>query len=127
MLIVPNSSRLGSTVFAWENLTAKPTDVGERREVLDSPTATFANFECHVTTINPGVSPHAAHRHPDEEIIIVKEGQLDVTINGRAQTAGPGSILFFASNDEHGLKNTGTAIATYYVMRILTTSTPQSA
>ena len=64
--------------------------------------------------------PHAAHRHPDEEIILVKEGELDVTINGHTQHAGAGSIFFYGSNDEHGMKNTGTIPATYHVIRIVT-------
>ena len=112
--------RLGSTVWEWAKLLAKPTPKGARREVVDSPTATLINFESHITTINPGEMPHAAHRHPDEEIILVKEGELDVTINGHTQHAGPGSIFFYSSNDEHGMKNTGTIPATYYVIRIVT-------
>lgn len=119
--------RLGSTIWDWANLSAKPTPKGERREVVDTPTATLVNFECHITTLRAGEMPHAPHRHPDEEIILIKEGQLDVTINGRTQTAGAGSILFFASNDEHGLKNSGSTIATYYVMRIVTEATPKLA
>ena len=119
--------RLGSVAWEWAALPVIPTPKGERREVVDSPTATLANFECHITTIKPGEVPHASHHHPDEEIVLLKEGQLDVTINGRTQTASPGSILFFASNDEHGLKNSGTANATYYVMRIVTAATPKLA
>ena len=55
---------------------------------------------------------------------MVKEGQLDVSINGLTQRAGPGSIVFVSSGDEHGWKNTGDTDATYYVMRIKTESTP---
>jgi quercetin dioxygenase-like cupin family protein len=116
---------LGSTVFDWEKLTAKATKVGERREVADSPTATLKNFECHVTTIRAGESPHPAHRHPDEEIILVKEGLIEVTINGQSQRAGAGSIFFYASGDEHGMKNVGDQTATYYVLRLVTEATPK--
>ena len=114
------AGHLGSTVWEWSKLAVKPTPKGARRDVVDSPTATLVNFESHLTTINPGEMPHAAHRHPDEEIILVKEGELDVTINGRTQHAGAGSIFFYGSNDEHGMKNTGTIPATYYVIRIVT-------
>ena len=41
---------------------------------MDSPTATLANFECYITTINPGEVPHAPHHHLDEEIILIKVG-----------------------------------------------------
>ena len=116
---------LGSTVVEWVNLPVETTKNGERRKVLDSPTATLTRLECHVTTLNPGLAPHAPHHHPDEEIILIKDGTLDVTIDGRTQPAGPGDILFFASNDEHGVKNSGPTAATYYVIRIVTPATPK--
>ncbi|TAK96146.1 MAG: cupin domain-containing protein [Verrucomicrobia bacterium] len=109
--------RLASTVFAWDKLEAKTNAKGARREVFDSATATLDRFECHVTTINAGLSPHDPHRHPDEELIIVKEGTLEVTINGVSQKAGPGSVLFYASNDLHGMRNVGETPATYHVFR----------
>lgn len=122
-LAVPG--KLGSTIRDWQKLEAKPTATGERRSVLDSPTTTLANFECHVTTLKPGVAPHSSHHHPDEEIVLVKEGTLEVTINGAVSRAGPGSIIFCASNDEHGWRNAGDTTATYYVMRIVTEATPK--
>lgn len=116
--------KLASTVFDWSKLEAKPTPKGARREVVNSPTVTCANLECHITTLNPGEMPHAPHHHPDEELVIVKEGLMEVTINGVTQRGGGGSIFFYGSNDEHGMKNVGTTPATYYVMRIITEATP---
>lgn len=122
-LAVPG--KLGSTIRDWQKLPVKPTATGERRDVLDSPTTTLANFECHVTTLQPGVAPHAPHHHPDEEFVLVKEGLLEVTINNTISRAGPGSIIFCASNDEHGWRNAGDTPATYYVIRIVTEATPK--
>ena len=116
--------QIGSTVMEWTKLPVQTTKTGERRAVLDSATATLANFECHATTLNPGETAHAPHRHADEEVIFVRDGQVEVRLNGKTQSVGSGAILFFASNDEHGLKNTGTTAATYYVMRLKTEATP---
>lgn len=115
---------LSSSVFDWNSLTVQATSVGERRDVADSPTATLQRFECHITTLNPGLESHPPHRHPDEEWIIVKEGEVEATINGESHVAGPGSIVFFASNDLHGLRNAGPSQATYYVVRVVTERTP---
>jgi quercetin dioxygenase-like cupin family protein len=49
----------------------------------------------------------------------VREGVLEVMINGQVSNAGPGSVVFFASNDFHGLKNAGESRVTYHVIRIL--------
>jgi quercetin dioxygenase-like cupin family protein len=123
----PPKAPVGSAVFAWDALPVKPTKVGARRDVFDGPTATLANLECHVTTVNPGEAPHAAHRHADEELLFVKEGTIEVTINGVVRQAGPGSVVFFAANDLHGLRNTGSTPATYYVLRIVPHDLPQPA
>jgi len=116
--------RMGSSIFDWSKLEARATKTGERRDVTDKPTSTLANFECHITTLKAGESPHAPHHHPDEEIVLVKEGQMDVTINGVTQRAGPGSVVLITSGDEHGWKNVGDTPATYYVMRLKTEATP---
>jgi quercetin dioxygenase-like cupin family protein len=116
---------LGSAVFDWDALRVQPTKIGVRREVFDAPTATLANLECHVTTVNPGEAPHAAHRHADEEMLFVKEGTVEVTINGVVRLAGPGAVVFFAANDLHGLRNTGRTPATYYVLRFVPHDLPR--
>ena len=123
----PPKAPVASAVFSWDALSVKPTKVGARRDVFDGPTATLGNLECHVTTVNPGEAPHAAHRHPDEELLVVKEGTLEVTVNGVVAQAGPGAVVFFAANDLHGLRNTGSVPATYYVLRLVPHDLPRPA
>jgi quercetin dioxygenase-like cupin family protein len=106
-----------SSVFDWNTVEAKPTKVGARRDFFDSPTATLDQLECHVTTINPGEAPHAPHQHPDEELIIIKEGTIEAMQNGVVKVAPAGSIIFEASNQLHGLRNVGKTPATYYVVK----------
>ena len=106
-----------SSVFDWNSIQAKPTKTGARRDFFEAPTATLDQLECHVTTINPGESPHPPHQHPDEELIIVKEGTLEAMQNGVTRRADAGSIIFEASNQLHGLRNVGKTPATYYVFK----------
>ena len=107
---VASKPPLGSGVFDWNALEVKPTKVGARRDVFDAPTATLSNLECHITTLNPGEVPHAAHRHVDEE-----------------RPAGPGAVIFLASNELHGLRNAGATPATYYVVRFVPHDLPRPA
>ncbi|MDD5139172.1 MAG: cupin domain-containing protein [Verrucomicrobiales bacterium] len=106
-----------SSVFNWSSMKVEPTKIGERRQVFNAPTATLENFECHVTTLNPGESPHAAHRHPDEELMIVKEGTLEAVQNDQTNRVEAGGIIFEASNELHSLRNIGTTRATYFVLK----------
>jgi XRE family transcriptional regulator, regulator of sulfur utilization len=106
-----------SSVFDWTAIEAKATKTGARRDFFDAPTATTDKLECHVTTINPGEAPHAPHQHPEEELMIIKEGTIEVTQNGVIRKAGPGSVLFQASNEMHGVRNVGQTPATYHVIK----------
>ena len=106
-----------SSVFDWEKIPVKETKTGASRDFFRAPTATLDQLECHVTTVNAGEASHAAHSHPEEELIIVKEGVLEATQNGETKRAGAGSIIFEASNELHGLRNAGDKPATYYVIK----------
>jgi quercetin dioxygenase-like cupin family protein len=120
-------SKFGSAAFGWEKLVVEKTAPGFRRGVFNSPTATCLNLESHVITLDPGQIANTRWRHPDEELLVVKEGLFDVTLNGKTQRVGPGAIFFFASNDEHGMENVGTSPAVYTVFRFVTEATPQAS
>lgn len=106
-----------SSVFNWADLKVSPTKAGERRAVFDASTPALANLECHITTLNPGMAPHQSHRHPEEELMIVKEGTLETMQEGRTNIITTGGIIFQASNEFHGLRNIGTNPATYFVIK----------
>ena len=107
-----------SRVFDWTKLEVQVTAIGARREVIKEPTPTLDQLEIHITTLEPGQSPHPPHRHPEEELMIIKEGTIEATQNGVVTRVGPGSIIFEASNELHGLKNVGATPATYHVIQL---------
>ena len=107
---------LGSTLFDWAALTPQPNRTGEVRRVVQKPTATLAELEIHITTLKPGEESHPPHKHVNEEILIVKEGNVEALVNGELKRGGPGSLIFQASNQLHNIKNVGTTPATYHVI-----------
>jgi len=115
---------LSSSVFDWNGMKVETTNVGSRRTVFRSPTATLDELECHITTLNPGEASHPPHRHPEEEILIVREGTVESLVNGTMQRVGPGSVIFQASNQEHTLRNVGNTPATYHVFSWRSSATP---
>lgn len=108
---------MGSSVFDWKTLGVQKTKVGESRKVCQAPTATLDELECHITTLNPGETPHPPHRHPDEEIIIIREGTVESLVNGTTRVVGPGSVIFQASNQPHSIRNVGSVPAIYHVIK----------
>jgi quercetin dioxygenase-like cupin family protein len=111
---------LGTTFVNWESMVPRFTPVGQQRSVFDNPTPTLEKFEVHITTLRPGMLSHPVHHHPWEEMLVIKEGNVEVSINGQKHPAGPGALIFFASHDPHNLKNVGDTPATYYVVNFYT-------
>jgi XRE family transcriptional regulator, regulator of sulfur utilization len=107
---------LDSTAWQWNDLAAKKTDVGELRSVVRQPTRTLDELEMHITTLNPHTASHPPHTHPNEEMVILREGTLKAHVNGKEIVLPAGGVLFFASMQPHAVQNIGETPATYYVI-----------
>jgi heat shock protein HslJ/mannose-6-phosphate isomerase-like protein (cupin superfamily) len=121
----PAAAPLKSRVFDWAALTPTPIPNGERRMVLDGPTATVDLLHVHATTLAVGQVSGEALRHPRDEVLILKDGEVEVTLDGTTQKASAGAVLFFASGAVTRLKNIGAGPATYYVIYYETPKTPK--
>jgi uncharacterized cupin superfamily protein len=121
-----SADKLHSTVFDCESLPATPTQVGSRRSVVSSPTATLLQFESHVTTLDAGKETGVLNGLADEAIII-KSGLVLVTIDGVSAELGAGSFYFQAGGTAHSLKNIGTTAASYQVLKVVTDKTPSGS
>ncbi len=121
----PPAVPLRSRVIDWNTLVPTQTRTGQRRDVFDAPTGTLDRLHGHITTLNPGENTGSLHRHPQEEMVIIKEGTLEVNIDGHKQLAGAGSIVFFGVNENENMTNVGQTPATYLVLQWFTPLTPK--
>jgi len=124
--LVGQAPVMGSSIFDWNSIPAKPTEVGSVRSFFKARTATLDELEIHVTTLLPGKASHPPHRHPNEELIIVMQGTVETLSNDEWKRVGPGSVIFNASNQLHGLRNVGTGDAVYYVINWKSATTPEA-
>lgn len=122
----PSAPTLASGVFHWDKLKATPTKVGVRRDVFEGRTATLDQLHCHITTLNPGERSGEPRVHLQEEVIIIKEGTVEVHYDGHTELAGPGAVIFFGARATTALRNPGPAPATYIVVYYYTPLTPKS-
>ena len=118
-------SFIGASAFDWNTFKPQKTEVGEVRSIVKGPTATLNELEMHVTTLNPGKEPHAPHKHPNEELVILDKGTVEALVDGQWKRLGPGSVIFNASNVLHGLRNVGDTPAQYHVVSWRTDKTPE--
>jgi mannose-6-phosphate isomerase-like protein (cupin superfamily) len=120
----PGEQVMGSKVWDWNDMVAKRNASGSVRTVCSAPTATLENLEIHISTLNPGLSSHKPHKHPNEELIIVRTGTVETLSNGKWIRVGPGSVIFNGSNQVHCFRNVGTDPAVYHVVNFKTAATP---
>lgn len=112
---------LPSRSFRFEDLTARPSGPEGKnrgRAMFDGKTHTGYRVEMHQTELAPGMAPHAPHRHVHEEVVLIWQGTVEVTISDKKTTLGPGSAAYIASNEEHGWRNVGTTQAHYFVLTL---------
>ena len=107
---------LPAATFRWEDLTPRKNGNAVSRQMMTGDTHTGYRLDLHETELPPGQMPHAPHRHVHEELLLIREGQLEVTIAGKMSRLGPGSTAYLASNQEHGWKNVGNLPARYFVL-----------
>jgi len=109
---------LPSTVYPYDKLPVQTSTGAQFRAVLKGKLATGEALEVHETTLPPGGAPHPPHHHVHSEMWLIREGTVELTVNGTRSRLGPGSVGFVHSNDEHGINNPGLAPATYFVVAI---------
>jgi mannose-6-phosphate isomerase-like protein (cupin superfamily) len=113
------SSELPSKCFAFDELLVQKHPNGmETREVFRGKTHTGCPLALHLSTLPAGQMPHPPHHHVHEEMMLIKEGDLQFTIAGKTCTVHAGSVVYINSNEEHGMKNVGATPAEYFVVEI---------
>lgn len=107
-----------SKVFRWDDLAVVKRPQGEARLILEGSTPHFKLFKIHATTVVPkGRMRKEAYTQENEELIIVKEGELTVTIEGKTKVLKAGGIALIMSGDMRETVNLSESNTTYYVFQ----------
>ncbi len=109
---------LPSKVYHTEQIPYTGDAKKKARRWFLGTTHTGFNLEMHETILGPGEISHPPHQHVNEEVIIIVEGTVEVSIEGKTETATAGSVTFYASNDLHNFRNIGTTPCRYYVLEL---------
>lgn len=109
---------LPSGSFPFDDMAVKATGENRQRSVLKGETHENFPVEVHLSDLPPGGAPHPPHRHAHEEMILIKDGTMEVTISGKSSRLGPGSVAYVASGEEHGWKNAGSGRALYFIVAL---------
>src|SRR5262249_21377969 len=112
------NAALASKTYSFPDLPVRASGANRQRAVLNGETHAAFPVELHLTELAPGMAPHPPHHHVHEEMILIWQGTLEVTIAGRSARLGPGSVAYVASGEEHGWRNAGDDRAHYFVLAL---------
>ena len=111
-------ARVTSGVYAWEDPGVSREGPGQQRLILEGSTPGFEYFRVQANSLEPGGGLPDGQIHDDvEELLIIKEGTLEVTINGEGEILPAGSVSLILPGDSHAIRNIGAEPASYYVLR----------
>lgn len=104
-----------------------PTDpaVGWRAtHLFDGATPVLNHLSCHASTLLPGTCPHPPHRHEDEELLLMLDGEAELLLadspppdGARRHRLTAGRLVYYPTRFAHTLTAAGDRPATYLMLR----------
>src|SRR5680860_417599 len=106
-----------SGVYKWSELPVKEGDKRVGRKIMEGSSPHFSFLEIHATTQDKRQKPAPPHTQENiEELVIVKEGKLKLTMNGKSEVLPEGSVGLIPPLTEQTMENVGDVPLTYYIM-----------
>ena len=110
------SDTLTGQVAAWATLVAHHEKRIAYRQVLKGATRDLSLLDVRAFTLAPGQETPVGDIKEDQ-LIIVKEGNLTISVIKDQKVLGPGGVALFTSDDFFVLGNKGGSAVTYYVFQ----------
>jgi quercetin dioxygenase-like cupin family protein len=103
----------------YEGLPTRTSEGGAvTRQMMEGQIPGASIIEIHETTLEPGKSPHPAHRHPHAELLLVRSGTIEFQSDAPPLRVTAGGMAYCAPNKLHGFHNAGEIQAQYFVVKI---------
>ncbi len=113
------SAGVADQVVHRDQARMRSESFGDLRHFVQGNTGQLQSLSVGSIDIKPGQSPHPPHTHPEEELMLVTEGQAEISLEGKITKVGPGSLMYAGANRLHGIVNTSAAPMTVYWIKWL--------
>lgn len=106
-----------SQIVRWDDAKSHTADWGEMRFYFRGQTLATKDVLVAAAIVQPGKTVHAAHRHAEEEYLMLVEGSGTWSLDGKTTEARRGDVLYAAPWVYHGITNTGQRPLIFAVVR----------
>lgn len=106
-----------SRVISWDQAKSHVANWGEMRTYFTGNTYGTTNMFTAIAGVKPGESVHPAHRHAEEEFLVLTKGSGTWRLDGKEFPAKEGDVLYIEPWHWHGLVNTSKEPLTFFVVR----------
>ncbi len=115
-LLTPAFAASGLSESTVRASAAKVTkaDFGETSVYFDGPTGQLQSLYAGSVLLHPGQQPHPPHQNPEEEIVVIAEGNGSIFLDGKWSPAPLGTMMYCGANKLHGIRNTGKTPLLFY-------------
>lgn len=113
------STEWPEAVFNLKDAKTEKHPFGELTVFFDGKTGQLKSLVTGTLLLYPGQEPHPPHQHPEEEIMIVTEGEATILVGGKKYNVTNGSVMYSESNKLHGVKNNTSKPMRFYYMKWL--------
>lgn len=108
---------LKSKVLRWEEAEAHSDRWGEIRKYFAGEGAGVKDLFTAMAVIKPGEALHKAHRHAEEEFLVILEGSGAWHLDGKEFPLQKGDVLYVEPWVMHGCTNTGAEPLKFFVVK----------
>jgi mannose-6-phosphate isomerase-like protein (cupin superfamily) len=109
-----NGASLPNATLAEGKAKLVKEPFGDLRIYFEGPTDQLKSMTAGSLRLNPGMTPHPPHQHPEEEFMVVTEGTGEISLEGKITKVAPGAMMYCGANRLHGIVNTGKTPLLFY-------------
>lgn len=107
----------GALLLDADTITYTEKNDRGTKKYFDRPTAMCENYEMHVSYMKHKGPSHAAHQHMDTEIILVIDGEMSMTIEGKDYKGSAGDLFIAESGKMHQVFNASDKPCSYFAFK----------
>jgi len=102
-------------VTAFDPAKVEKTAVGYQFWFADTALADRKTVK--LSVVGPHLATHSPHRHAEDEFFFILEGSAEYLLDGETRVVGPQTLLYCPSWHLHGIRNVGSSVLKYLVIK----------